>query len=487
MSESSLILRTSASQGTRCQIQLGVRGATSNRATSAGEDEWQSALRANVAADWHSSEPNLVRDQTTKAMDKPSPYFSNLKCRECGRLYPKQAIHVCDFDFGPLEAAYDYSAIGAVLTRELIASRPQSMWRYRELLPIDGEPTVGTQVGFTPLIKADRLAQALGIRELYVKNDTVNYPTLSFKDRVVSVALSRARELGFKVVACASTGNLANSVAANAASAGLKSYVLIPADLEQGKVLGSLVYGTNVVAIHGAYDQVNRLCSEIAGKYGWGFVNVNLRPYYAEGSKTLGFEICEQLGWRIPRHTVVPMASGSLLTKIHKAYGEFIKLGLVDEAGFSVHGGQATGCAPISHAMKKGTDIVKPVPKPDTIVKSLAIGTPADGYYAIHAMRETGGFAEDVSDDEVVAGIRLLAECEGVFAETAGGVTVACAQRLIETGRIPRDEMVVLCITGHGLKTQEAIIGKCGEPRVIKPSLQEFEAQIYAPDAATAA
>ena len=420
-------------------------------------------------------------------MDKPSPYFSNLKCRECGKLYPKQAIHVCDFDFGPLEAAYDYEAIGKVLNRDLIESRPQSMWRYRELLPIDGEPTVGTQVGFTPLVKADRLAKALGVRELYVKNDTVNYPTLSFKDRVVSVALSRARELGFKVVACASTGNLANSVAANAASAGLKSYVLIPADLEQGKVLGSLVYGTNVVAIHGAYDQVNRLCSEIAGKYGWGFVNVNLRPYYAEGSKTMGFEICEQLGWRIPRHTVAPMASGSLLTKIHKAYNEFTKLGIVEGAPFSVYGAQATGCAPISHAMKKGTDIVKPVPKPETIVKSLAIGTPADGYYAIHAMRETGGFAEDVSDDEVVEGIRLLAECEGIFAETAGGVTTACAKRLIETGKIPRDESIVICVTGHGLKTQEAIAGKCGEPRVIKPSLREFEEQIYAPDQAASA
>ncbi len=421
-------------------------------------------------------------------MQKNAPiYFSNLKCRECGRLYPKQAIHVCEFDFGPLEAAYDYDAIKAVLSRELIESRPHSMWRYRELLPIDGEPTVGTQVGFTPLVKADRLAAALGIRAVYVKNDTVNYPTLSFKDRVVSVALSRAKELGFKVVACASTGNLANSVAANAAAAGLKSYVLIPADLEQGKVLGSLVYGTNVVAIHGAYDQVNRLCSEIAGKYGWGFVNVNLRPYYAEGSKTMGFEICEQLGWRIPRHTVVPMASGSLLTKIHKAYGEFVKCGLVEQAKFSVYGAQATGCAPISHAMKKNTDIVKPVPKPDTIAKSLAIGTPADGYYAIHAMRQTGGHAEDVTDEEIVEGIKLLAEYAGIFAETAGGVTVACAKKLIESGKIPRDEEVVLCITGHGLKTQEAIAGKCGEPRLIKPSLREFEEKVYGPDQAATA
>jgi threonine synthase len=415
-------------------------------------------------------------------MDKPSPYFSNLKCRECGRLYPKQAIHVCDYDFGPLEAAYDYDAIKPVLTRERIESRPHSMWRYRELLPIDNEPTVGVQVGFTPLVKADRLAKALGVTEVYVKNDTVNYPTLSFKDRVVSVALSRARELGFQVVACASTGNLANSVAANAASAGLKSYVLIPADLEQGKVLGSLVYGTNVIGIHGAYDQVNRLCSEIAGKYGWGFVNVNLRPYYAEGSKTMGFEIAEQLGWKLPQHTVIPMASGSLLTKIHKAYSEFTQLGLVDAAPFKVYGAQATGCAPISHALKRGTDIVKPVPKPETIVKSLAIGTPADGYYAIHAMKKTGGFAEDATDDEVVAGIRLLAECEGIFAETAGGVTVACAKKLIDSGHIPRDESIVLCITGHGLKTQEAIIGKCGEPRLIKPSLREFEEKVYNQD-----
>jgi threonine synthase len=411
------------------------------------------------------------------AMDKNlSPYFTHLKCRECGRKYPKEAVHVCDFDFGPLEAAYDYDAIRATLTRKVIEGRAETMWRYRELLPIDGEPTVGTQVGFTPLVKAERLARRLGIRELYIKNDTVNYPTLSFKDRVVSVALSRAREMGFNVVACASTGNLANSVAANAASAGLKSYVLIPADLEQGKVLGSLVYGTNVIGIHGAYDQVNRLCSEIAGKYGWGFVNVNLRPYYAEGSKSMGFEIAEQLGWKLPRHTVVPMASGSLLTKISKAYTEFQMLGLVDATErYTIHGAQAAGCAPISAAFKRGTDIVKPVQKPDTIAKSLAIGTPADGYYAIHVMRETGGGAEDCTDEEIVEGIRLLAECEGIFAETAGGVTVACARKLIETGKIPADETAVLCITGHGLKTQEAILGKCGEARLIRPSLREFE------------
>ncbi|MFY8216284.1 MAG: threonine synthase, partial [Chthoniobacterales bacterium] len=406
------------------------------------------------------------------------PFFSNLKCRECGRLYPKEAIHICEFDFGPLEAAYDYDAIRKSISRDVILSRPQSMWRYRELLPIDGAPTIGLQVGFTPLVKADRLAERLGVSELYIKNDTVNYPTLSFKDRVVSVALSRAKELGFKVVACASTGNLANSVAANAASAGLKSYVLIPANLEQGKVLGSLVYGTNVIGIEGPYDQVNRLCSEIAGKYGWGFVNVNLRPYYAEGSKTMGFEIAEQLGWKLPKHTVIPMASGSLLTKIHKAYTEFAKVGIIDEQPFSVYGAQAAGCSPISTAMKRGADIVKPVPNPDTIVKSLAIGTPADGYYAIRTMRETGGSAEDCTDDEVVEGIKLLAETEGIFSETAGGVTVACARKLIDAGKIPRDESIVLCITGHGLKTQEAVQGKCGAQRVIKPSLREFDALV---------
>lgn len=411
-------------------------------------------------------------------MNEDRPFFSNLKCRECGRLYPKEAIHICEFDFGPLEAAYDYDAIRSSISRERIVSRPQTMWRYREFLPIDGAPTVGAQVGFTPLVKADRLAAALGVKELYIKNDTVNYPTLSFKDRVVSVALSRARELGFKVVACASTGNLANSVAANAAAAGLRSYVLIPADLEQSKVLGSLVYGTNVIGIHGPYDQVNRLCSEIAGKYGWGFVNVNLRPYYAEGSKTMGFEIAEQLGWKLPRHTVVPMASGSLLTKIHKAYKEFIHTGIIEDQPFTIHGAQASGCSPISEAMKKQVEIVKPVPKPETIVKSLAIGTPADGYYAIRTMKDTGGSAEDVSDAEVIEGIRLLAEYAGIFAETAGGVTVASARKLIESGKIPRDESIVLCITGHGLKTAEAVQGKCGEPRLIKPSLREFEALV---------
>jgi threonine synthase len=344
-------------------------------------------------------------------MDKHKKFFTGLKCRECSRHYPAIAIHVCEFCFGPLEVDYDYAAIKKAASREKIESRPQTMWRYKELLPIEKDPTVGMQVGFTPLVKTDRLAKFLGIRECYVKNDTVNYPTLSFKDRVVSVALSRARELGFTTVACASTGNLANSVAANAASAGLKSYVLIPADLEQGKVLGSLIFGTNVVGIHGAYDQVNRLCSEIAGKYGWAFVNVNIRPYYAEGSKSMGFEIVEQLGWKIPKNVVACMASGSLLTKLHKSFVELEKVGLVEASEFKIHGAQATGCSPISASFKNGSDIIKPVPHPKTIAKSLAIGTPADGFYAIKSMRETGGSCEDASDTEIVEGIQALAAC----------------------------------------------------------------------------
>src|SRR5947207_9155926 len=312
-------------------------------------------------------------------MHSTTGFMRALKCRECGREYPLAATHVCEFDFGPLEVVYDYDRIKKSLSRSAILSRSQNMWRYRELLPVANEPTVGTQVGFTPLVKADRLAKALGIREAWVKNDTVNYPTLSFKDRVVSVALSRARELGFTTVACASTGNLANSVAANAASVGLKSYVLIPADLEQGKIINSLIYGANVIGIKGHYDEVNRLCAEIAGKYGWAFVNVNMRPYYAEGSKSMGYEIIEQLGWQVPGHTVVCMATGSLLTKIQKSYQEFAKLGLVHETEFHIHGAQATGCSPISTAQKAGLDFFKPV-KPNTIAKPLALGTPADGF-----------------------------------------------------------------------------------------------------------
>lgn len=410
-------------------------------------------------------------------MEKHDGFMRALKCRECGREYPLTANHVCEFDFGPLEVVYDYERIKRSLTRESIQSRVKGMWRYRELLPVMNDPTVGKQVGFTPLVKADRLAKRLGIRELWVKNDTVNYPSLSFKDRVVSVALSRAKELGFDTVACASTGNLANSVAANAASVGLRAYVFIPSDLEQGKIINSLIYGANVIGIKGHYDEVNRLCAEIAGKFGWAFVNVNMRPYYAEGSKSMGYEIIEQLGWQVPKHTVVCMASGSLLTKIQKSYQEFIKLGLADEAEFHIHGAQATGCSPISTAQKAGLDFFKPV-KPNTIAKSLAIGTPADGFYALKVMKETGGAAEDVTDDEIREAMRLLAECEGIFAETAGGVTVGVAKKLIASGKIPANDSAVLCVTGHGLKTLDALNGHLGHPREIKPSLREFEALV---------
>lgn len=398
-----------------------------------------------------------------------------LKCRECGHQYEKKPTHVCEFCFGPLEVDYDYDEIRKRLTRQVIQARKPNMWRYKEFLPIDGDPSVGRQTGFTPLRRSERLASLLGVKELYIKNDCVNYPTLSFKDRVVSVALSKAREFGFKVVACASTGNLANSVAANAAAGGFESFVFIPYDLEVAKVMGTLVYGTHLIGIHGTYDEVNRLCSEIAGKYNWAFVNINMRPYYAEGSKSLGYEIVEQLDWKTPRHVVVPMASGSLLTKIDKSFREMLKVGLIEKNTASIYGAQATGCSPISTAVKNNWEIFKPV-KPSTIAKSLAIGNPADGYYAARSIWESGGWSEDVSDEEVIAGICLLAETEGIFAETAGGVTVACAQKLIESGRIPKDEAIVLCITGNGLKTQEAIADRLSKPPIIKPSIKEFDA-----------
>ena len=416
--------------------------------------------------------PKMTMDNN---MSDKQGYMKALKCRECGREYPLTATHVCEFDFGPLEVAYDYDQIKKTLTRAALATRPKTMWRYRELLPVAGEPTVGTQAGFTPLVKADRLAKKLGIRELWIKNDAVNFPTLSFKDRVVSVALSRSRELGFDTVACASTGNLANAVSAQAASAGLKAYVFIPTDLEQSKIMNSLIYGANVIGIKGHYDEVNRLCAEIAGKFGWAFVNVNMRPYYAEGSKSMAYEIAEQLGWRTPQHTVIPMASGSLLTKIHKGYQELVKVGLISDTQPKIYGAQATGCSPISAAQKAGLDFFKPV-KPDTIAKSLAIGTPADGFYALRVMRDTGGAAEDVTDDEIRDAIKLLAETEGIFTETAGGVTVGVAKKLIASGKIPREDSVVVCVTGNGLKTLEAVQGHLRKPREIKPSLREFEA-----------
>ena len=401
-------------------------------------------------------------------------YMKALKCRECGKEYPKEALHVCELCFGPLEVVYEYDKIKGVLTRDIIEKRPPNMWRYKELLPIDGEPSVGAQVGYTPLIKSDNLAKALGVKELYIKNDAVNYPTLSFKDRVVSVALSRARELGFKIAACASTGNLANSVAANAAACGMESFVFIPYDLEKTKIMGTLVYGATVIGIKGTYDEVNRLCSEIAGKYGWAFVNINIRPYYAEGSKTFGYEIAEQLGWKLPGNIVVPMAGGSLITKIHKAFKELHTLGFVSENKTKVYGAQATGCSPIINAVKEGSELIRPV-RPNTIAKSLAIGNPADGYYSAKVMRESGGWGESVTDEEIIAAMKLLAETEGIFAETAGVVTLGSAMKLIEAGRISRDESLVICITGNGLKTQEALEGKLNQPTIINARLQEFD------------
>ncbi|MEX2671163.1 MAG: threonine synthase [Phycisphaeraceae bacterium] len=401
-------------------------------------------------------------------------FFNGLKCRECGKAYPAEMIYVCSACFGPLEVDYDYDKIAKVLNRETIESRGKNMWRYRELLPIAGEPTIGKDVGYTPLIKADRLAKRLGVREVYVKNDTVNYPTLSFKDRVVSVALTRARELGHETVGCASTGNLANSVAANAAAAGMTSFVIIPSDLELGKVIGSLIFGANVVGVDGTYDQVNRLCAEVAGRYGWAFVNVNLRPYYAEGSKSMGFEIAEQLGWNLPDHIVSPMAGGSLICKLQKAFSELTKLNLVEGKDTKIYGAQAAGCSPIVNMVKDESDWIKPVRKPETIVKSLAIGDPADGVYASQVMRNTGGWGENPTDEETVAGIRMLAETEGVFAETAGGVTVAATKRLIDAGRIDPDSSIVLCITGNGLKTKEAVEGEFESINTIQPSLAAF-------------
>jgi threonine synthase len=403
-----------------------------------------------------------------------SSFVRGLKCRLCGQAYPISATNFCTEDFGPLEVDYDYEAAAEALTRDKIDARPFNMWRFQELLPLDGEPTVGRQVGGTPLVRADRLAEALGVERLWVKNDAVNFPTLSFKDRVVAVALSKAREFGLTTVGCASTGNLANSVAANAAAAGLEAFILVPADLERAKVLGTSVYGAKVVGVKGTYDEVNRLCTQIAFKYGWGFVNINLRPFYAEGSKTFGFEMAEQLGWRTPQHVVCPMAGGSLIGKIHKAFHELKKVGLIDDPSCKFYGAQPSGCSPISTAVKNGWEAHRPVRKPNTIAKSLAIGDPADGYFAAKVIRETGGWAEDVSDAEIAECMALLGRTEGIFAETAGGVTVAVTRKLIEQGRIPRDEEIVICVTGNGLKTQDAVADRLERPAVIAPSLEEF-------------
>jgi threonine synthase len=418
---------------------------------------------------------------TTAPMPSPTTTktVTSLRCRECGKEYPKAPIHVCEFCFGPLEIAYDYAAIAKVLSRAVIESRAPNMWRYAELLPLDGPPVVGMQTGMTPLVRADRLARRLGVREVWVKNDAVSHPTLSFKDRVVSVALSKAVEFGIKTVACASTGNLANATAAQAAAAGLPAVILIPFDLEPAKVLATSVYGARVVGVRGTYDDVNRLCSEIAGKYGWGFVNVNLRPFYAEGSKSFGYEIAEQLGWRCPAHVVVPMAGGSLVTKIGKAFGELEKLGLLSGGTArktKIHGAQAAGCSPIVDMVLENREQLKPVRTPTSIAKSLAIGNPADGFYARQTIIGSGGFAAKPDDEEIIAAMRLLAETEGIFTETAGGVTLGATIKLIASGNIGKDDgPIVISITGNGLKTQDPLVDKLPAPALIGPSLADFD------------
>ncbi len=400
-------------------------------------------------------------------------YVTALKCRECGREYPVEPLNVCEFCFGPLEVAYDYEAIRKVLSKEQISKGPPTMWRYAPLLPVDGENAVDLHAGLTPLLKANNLGKLLGLDNLYIKNDSVN-PSFSFKDRVVSVAITKALEFGFDTVACASTGNLAGSVAAHAAKAGMKALIFIPADLERGKVVGAGVYGPTLVSVHGSYDDVNRLCSELADNYHWAFVNINLRPYYAEGSKTLGYEVAEQLGWRAPDHAVVPLASGALFTKIWKGLHELQDLGLIPKVKTRMHATQPAGCAPIVDAFLNGSRIIRPV-RPNTIAKSLAIGNPADGIYALRTLVQSQGAACNVPEDEIAEGVKLLAETEGVFTETAGGVVISGLKRLVQSGAIKRDELTVAFITGNGLKTQEAVEGMV-HPITIQPTMKSFQA-----------
>lgn len=397
-----------------------------------------------------------------------------LRCRECGTEWGNQPVSFCQKCFAPLEVAYDLERIRGEINREEIARRPANLWRYHELLPLPTTFDSGLPVGFTPLVKAQALGERLRSKSLYVKNDSVCFPTLSFKDRVVAVALTQARNFGFEIVSCSSTGNLANAVAAQAARGGFKACVFIPDDLEAAKILGTEVYGARIVRIAGNYDHVNRLCSQIADKHRWGFVNVNLRPYYAEGSKTVGYEIAEQLGWRLPDNVVVPMAGGSLITKIHKAFRELIDLGFVEAKTVKFFGAQATGCSPISAAVKAGRNEIEPQ-KPATIARSLAIGNPADGFYAARTIVGSGGWSEDASDPEIVDGISLLAETEGIFTETAGGVTVASARKLFSQGRMKPEETTVLCITGNGLKTTDALAGRYAASEAIPPKLSAFE------------
>ena len=426
-------------------------------------------------------------------------FVSGLRCRECSREYPGEALNVCDFCFGPLEVVYDYATISEVVSHDRITAGPLSIWRYQDLLPASGDDPVDIMAGFTPLLKAHNLGERLGLKNLYIKNDSVN-PSFSFKDRVVSVAATKAREFGFETIACASTGNLACSVAAHAARAGLRSVVFIPSDLERGKVIGAAVYGPTMVAVDGTYDEVNRLCSEVGDNYPWAFVNINMRPYYAEGSKTLGYEVAEQLGWRIPDHVVIPSASGAMFTKIWKGFNELACLGLldgVDSLTFGpdqntvhhpaittkMHMAQAEGCSPIVNAWTAGQTQIRPV-RPDSIAKSLAIGNPADGIYALRVIKESDGSAYAVPEPEVVEGIKLLAETEGIFTETAGGVTVSALKYLAESGAIGPDELTVAYITGNGLKTQEAV-EEVVNPLLVKPTMSSFEEALESRVAAT--
>jgi threonine synthase len=412
--------------------------------------------------------------QVTEPATETVSRIRGLQCRECGTLYPAEARHACEMCFGPLEVVYDYDQVRAAVSRAAIEQGPRSLWRYRAMLPLEGERVIDSQAGFTPLVRAERLGQALGLRNLWLKNDTVN-PTFSFKDRPVSIAASRAVELGFEVLACASTGNLAGSVAAHAARAGLQARIFIPADLEPAKIVGASIYDPLIVAVDGTYDDVNRLSSEIADRYPWAFVNINLRPYYSEGSKTLAFEVAEQLGWRLPDAVVVPIASASMFTKIHKGFSELGKVGLVESGTVRMIGAQAEGCSPVVQAARQNTFDIRPV-RPNTIAKSLAIGNPADGYYALKIVEETHGALDAVADPEVVEGIRLLARTEGIFAETAGGVTVGVLKKLAAAGKIDPDELVVAYITGNGFKTIDAVADQVTAPLRVAPTLASFEA-----------
>ena len=400
-------------------------------------------------------------------------FIKGLRCRECGKEYPARLQAGCEDCFAPLEVDYDYPSVARVLTPERISSRPGNLWRYRELLPLESEPLVGLASGWTPLVRADRLARALGLDHLYLKNDAVSYPTLSFKDRVTSMAVNKAIEFGLEAVGCASTGNLANSVAAQSAAAGIPAYILIPESLERSKITATQIYGARVIAVRGNYDDVNRLCTQIAERHPWGFVNVNLRPFYAEGSKTMGFEIAEQLGWKAPTSIVVPMAGGALLSKIHKGLSELEQVGLLKApVTTKLFGAQAAGCNPIVDAVRRKSIDIRPV-KPDTIAKSLAIGNPADGYYASGIIQRTGGWADDATDPEIAAGIQLLAETQGIYTETAGGVSIAVTKKLVDQGYIDRHGITVVAITGNGLKTPDAVT--LSNPDVIDARIEAFE------------